>query len=276
MQHPRLSPLLGRAMAMARSPCSVLGRGKRRQLWNSHLEPTPRQRENVGELFSTDGVEMVCGAGSPPSPVPVAAGHVLELCWKSAVLRVTASCETTHWRESSLTHRTFCSTSGWRKSAVLPLGCGAPEESRDWAGNELKLLTLIFHLEQCQERPTFLKCCEKGGAEPVGLWKKPLQEWQLGQRGAEHKKQLVPTVKSWGSWGSVLLNPNCEFLKAEILTWNRVLILRSLKVVWQLLSLLVAGLVCVQFAKSCESRPLRCLLNILLQKNVFLLVFGAS
>lgn len=136
----------------------------------------------------------------------------------------------------------------------------------------MKLLTLIFQVEQCQERPTFLKCCGEGSAEPVGLWKKPLQEWQLGQRGAEREKQLVPAVKSWGSWGSVLLNPDCEFLKAEILTWNRVLILHSLKVVWQLLSLLV----CVQFAKSCERRPLRCLLNILLQKTVFLLVFDAS
>lgn len=62
-----------------------------------------------------------------------------------------------------------------------------------------------------------------------------------GQRGAEPMRQLVPA----GSWGSMLLYPDCGFLKAEILTWNRVLILHSLKVVWRLLSLLVAGLVCV-------------------------------
>lgn len=84
---------------MARSPCSVLGHGRSRQLWNSHLEPASRQREKVGELFSTDGAEMVCGAASPPSPEPVAAGHMLEQCWKSAVLGVTASCESTLERE---------------------------------------------------------------------------------------------------------------------------------------------------------------------------------
>lgn len=67
----------------------MLDGGGRRRLSNSHPEPPPRQREKVGGLFSADRVEMVSGAVSQLSPVPVAVWGVLELRGKSAVLRVT-------------------------------------------------------------------------------------------------------------------------------------------------------------------------------------------
>lgn len=71
----------------------MLGCGGRRQLSNSCPEPPPSKRQKAGGLFSADCVKMVSEAVSQLSPVPVAGRDVLELCRKSAVLRVTASHE---------------------------------------------------------------------------------------------------------------------------------------------------------------------------------------